>query len=123
MAIIADRQEREALARRAWHEAAGGHVEALLQVQCPAGHHVAKVVPTSSGSVVVTSVRAHSHGSRDRPDEPHTPTRPRDFVDLVEVADAAEDSIPAWCDCGQRSLSRSALRRWIAAGERRVILT
>lgn len=123
MTIVTDRQERETLARRGLHAAAGEHVTALLQVQCPAGHHVARVVPTKEGDVVVTSVRAHSHGSRDLPDEPHTPNRSKEFIDLVDVADPAEDAIPAWCDCGQRSLSRRAIQRWLATGERRVILT
>lgn len=123
MAVVTDRSQREALARQAWSQAAGAHVEARLQVQCPAGHHVAKIVPTPSGDIVVTRVRAHSHGSRDLPDEPHTPTHPATFVDLMEVADPDEDAIPAWCDCGQRSLSRRALQRWLEGNQHRVVLT
>ena len=34
----------------------------------------------------------------------------------------ADDSVPAWCDCGRRTLSRSAMLEWIAAGERRVVV-
>jgi hypothetical protein len=30
--------------------------------------------------------------------------------------------MPAWCDCGQRTLSRAEVLKWIAAGEHRVVI-
>ena len=123
MTLVTDRYEREMLARRAWKALEhGGHDRVVLQVQCAEGHHLVKVFATDEGPVVMTTVRAHSHGSRDFVDEPHTPHDATRFFDLLEVEGRDEDEIPAWCDCGPHAMSRTALRGWIAQGEARVVV-
>lgn len=123
MTVITDRYERELLARTSLEGLPHrGRDAVAMQVQCPEGHHLLKVLSTGAGPIVVTTVRAHSHGNRDRPDEPHTPAKAREFVDMLAVADPAEDEIPAWCDCGHRTLSRAAVAQWLAGGEKRVVI-
>lgn len=99
----------------------GGHDAVRLHVHCARGHHLAVVYDTAGGPVVVTSIRARSHGSRDRVDQPHGDHTAGHFVDfLVEPAVTEDDPVPAWCDCGHRTLSRVAVADWVSAGERRV---
>jgi hypothetical protein len=44
-------------------------------------------------------------------------------LDLLEAPrDAADDTLPAWCDCGHRTLSRADILTWVADRERRVIV-
>jgi hypothetical protein len=112
-------------AHAAWARLAhGGHDAVRLQVQCAHGHHVATVYDTDSGLVYASPVRAVSHGSRDLPDEPKGDHEPHRWFDwLVEAPGAmADDALPAWCDCGPRTLSRAAVRTWVRSGERRVIV-
>jgi hypothetical protein len=119
---VTDRSAQQARARTAWTALPhGGRDAVILQVQCAQGHHLAKVLATDIGPIVVTTVRAHSHGDRDLPDAPHSPGRAPFFVDLRDVP-GADDAIPAWCDCGHRVLSRAVLRAWSATGESRVIV-
>lgn len=119
--MASERAVRERQAQQAWAALPhGGREAVILQVHCPAGHHVAKVANTPAGRVVVTTVGSHSHGDRDRPDSPHTPDRPHHLVDLLDSVD--DDAIPAWCDCGHRVLSRVSLRDWVDAGEHRVVI-
>lgn len=102
----------------------GGHDAVRLRVQCGRSHHVATVYDTAAGRVFVAPIRAHSHGSRDRVDEPHGDHDIETWVDLLD-ADGdplTDDTVPAWCDCGPRTLSRVAMLEWIAAGERRVVV-
>ncbi len=121
MTKTTERHEREQRAREAWKALPQGSRSALvLQVQCASGHHIAKVFDTHEGAVVVTTVRSHSHGDRDLPDEPHTPHGAREYVDLLEAGEL--DAIPAWCDCGHRVLSRQELRAWMAARDQRIIV-
>lgn len=120
---VMDRYERELLAHRAWDDLPHGGRDALvMQVQCAEGHHVAKVFTTESGDVVRTTVRRRAHGSRDLPDEPHTPHDAHHHLDLLVIDDVDDDEIPAWCDCGPRALSRAALREWRGLGETRVVV-
>lgn len=122
MTVVTDRYERELLARRAWEELPHGGRDALvMDVQCAEGHHLAKVFRTGAGPVVMTTVRPRSHGQRDLPDVPHGASEPRRFVDLLEAIDD-DDAVPSWCDCGHRVLSRAAMREWMAAGEKRVVV-
>ena len=98
----------------------------LLSVQCTHGHHLATVFRTPDGSVYRSTPlgHSHSHGDRDRYDSAHHAAEGQPWVDLLEVPPSAavDDGLPAWCECGVRTLSRAQLIQWIADGERRVNL-
>jgi hypothetical protein len=89
----------------------------LLAVQCARGHHVAAVYATPQGRVFVSLPRAHAHGRRDRHDAAHHGGhRDQPWVDWIEPAGSSpgndvspDDPLPAGCECGPRSLSRSLL--------------
>jgi hypothetical protein len=118
-------ESRQQAARSAWSELPhGGRQSVRLDVQCAHGHHVAAVYDTPAGWVFVAPVRGHSHGSRDRVDEPHGSHAVDTWIDLIAPVDdlQVDDSVPAWCDCGPRTLSRAAMLEWIAAGEHRVVV-
>ncbi|WP_191279654.1 hypothetical protein [Nocardioides flavus (ex Wang et al. 2016)] len=63
-----------------------------------------------------------SHGSKDRIDTGHhgSPSG-AELVDLLDAPEA-EDALPAWCDCGPRTLSRTALLAHLRDGTRTVHL-
>jgi hypothetical protein len=118
-------ESRHQAAHDAWSALPHGGRDAIrLQVQCARSHHVATVYDTPLGWVVVAPVRAHSHGSRDRVDEPHGSHDIDTWIDLIAPVDDqfVDDAVPAWCDCGHRTLSRSAMLGWIGAGERKVVI-
>ena len=118
-------ETRRQAARRAWAELPHGGREAIrLDVQCARSHHVAAVYDTPAGRVFAAPVRGHSHGSRDRVDEPHGSHEVETWFDLITADDdpLVDDTVPAWCDCGPRTLSRAAMLGWIAAGERKVVV-
>lgn len=118
-------ESRRLAAHDAWALLPHGGRDAIrLQVQCARSHHVATVYDTPAGWVFVAPVRGHAHGSRDRVDEPHGSHPIDTWIDLIAPADElhVDDSLPAWCDCGPRTLSRAELLSWISAGERRVIV-
>lgn len=118
--------EREKLARAALHALGDRRGEAaVLHVNCGHSHHLATVFDTREGAVYVATVHGRSHGHRDREDTPHKPHGEASYIDLLTPPGGpwADDALPAWCDCGQRSLSRAALAEWTAAGERRVVVT
>jgi len=117
--------EREHLARTALERLGRQRSEAArLHVNCAHSHHLATVFDTPEGLVYTATVHGRSHGRRDREDTPHRPHDEAHYVDLLAPADGAmaDDHLPAWCDCGQRSLSRAALVDWIGAGARRVVV-
>lgn len=99
----------------------GGKEAVLLRVQCSRNHHVAVVYRTADGLVYAAPVRARSHGAHDLPDEPHHGRATARWLDLLHVP-GADDALPAWCDCGPRSLSRAAVARWVDEGEHRVVV-
>lgn len=89
-----------------------------LSVQCPHGHHVAAVFDTEVGLVVRTLTGPHAHGSKDRVDTAHHgATRGQEYVDILDPGSTVDDVLPAWCDCGPRSLSRAELRRQVRPGQ------
>jgi hypothetical protein len=119
------REDRSRVAEAAWSGLPhGGHDAVRLRVQCGHGHHVAAVYATESGFVYVAPVRAHSHGSSDLPDEPHGDQEPHRWFDLLSDGEGttADDALPAWCDCGHRTLSRAAVLLWLDSGEHRVVI-
>jgi hypothetical protein len=121
----ATHQVRAQQAHDAWSALPhGGRDAVVLQVQCGRSHHIAAVYDTAAGPVYAAQVHPRSHGSRDRVDEPHGNREPERWFDLLASEDptTVDDALPAWCDCGHRSLSRAAVLAWLAEGEHRVIV-
>jgi hypothetical protein len=116
--------DREKTARVALESLGPARGEAVaLHVNCPHSHHLAVVIDTPEGLVYRSTVHGRSHGHADRVDTPHRPDDEREYVDLLLPAGGqVEDALPAWCDCGQRLLSRTAVAGWVAARERRVVV-
>ncbi|MEZ5097781.1 MAG: hypothetical protein R2731_17900 [Nocardioides sp.] len=96
----------------------------LVSLQCPHGHHVAAVVATPAGLVYVTRIGPHGHGSRDFVDTGHHGARGGDeYADLLAPSREAAAELPAWCDCGPRTLSRDEVAGYAGSGQRTVHLT
>lgn len=101
----------------------GGRDAITLRVHCAKSHTVATVYDTGAGLVYETALRARSHGSSDLPDSPHSGHETKRWFDLLNADPvASDDNLPAWCDCGQRTLSREQVLKWIAAREHRVVI-
>jgi hypothetical protein len=94
----------------------------VLSVQCANGHHVAGVFSTPQGPVVQAASGRHSHGHRDRVDTPHGTRSVAQWTDFLDAGSLADDTMPAWCECGPWALSRTEMTAWIEAGEHRVVL-
>lgn len=117
-----DHHDRAAQAESAWAALPhGGHDAIVLRVVCTRSHHVAAVYRTGAGLVYRAPVRPRSHGDRDLPDDPHGGQGPHAWLDLLEAVDA-DDAMPAWCDCGHRTLSRASVREWVHSGAGRVVI-
>lgn len=114
---------RRHLAEEALH-ALGAHRSEWqrLSVQCAHSHHLAFVYATDAGLVYRSVSGPHSHGSKDFGDTTHHGAARSEFVDLLEPSPMAVDDLPAWCGCGPRTLSRTALLEHIRAGHRTVHL-
>lgn len=94
----------------------------VLLVECRRGHRVAAVYETPIGPVFVSRIGPHAHGDKDLPDTGHHVERPgREFVDTLD-GKGADDGLPVWCDCGNRTLSRSELAGDIAAARRTTLV-
>lgn len=115
-------EERELLAVSAIDRLPHGGRDAVrLQVQCARSHHLAKVFDTDSGLAYQSTVHGRAHGRRDRLDDAHGVGQAHHWSDLLD-GDPADDALPAWCECGQRTLSRAAVQRWLHDGEKRVVV-
>ncbi|GAY07382.1 hypothetical protein [Pseudonocardia sp. N23] len=78
-----------------------------------------------SGLVYVSDTGARSHGRGDRVDTGHIAGRRRGaYVDLLDPGEGAidDDDLPASCECGPRTLSRSGLLAAVARGQRHMRL-
>lgn len=116
-------EDRALRALAAWQELDhGGRAQGVLHVQCVHGHHLAVVYETAEGLVVRAPLRGHAHGSRDRVDVEHGAAEPQFVVDFLDAGPGRDDALPAWCDCGPRTLSRAAIAEWVAAHEGRVVV-
>lgn len=81
----------------------------MINVQCSRSHHVAAVFETPQGLVYRSVEGPHAHGSRDRQDVAHHGSHHgTEYVDLL-VGDPHDDALPAWCECGPRTVSRAML--------------
>lgn len=124
--LPADRRERA-------HEALADlgsplSVHRRMGVSCRRGHHVAAVYTVQHGLLVyAATVGVRPHGSRDFVDTGHSgDTRGRTFVDYLDLGGddlVGDDALPAGCECGPRTLSRSDLLGEMAAGARHKIVT
>lgn len=117
---------RGQIARRAF-EALGPSPsqKAVLMVQCNSAHHLAAVFGTDEGHVYHSVLHSKAHGRKDYEDVGHHASRlGLDWFDLLDPGDDhwVSDDLPAGCECGPYTLSRSQLRQQIADGETRVIV-
>lgn len=93
-----------------------------LSVQCAHSHHLAAVYETEAGLVYHAIEGPHAHGSKDRIDTAHHGgPRGTEYVDLLAADPMSDDGLPAWCDCGPHTLSRSDLLKAAADGEVRTV--
>ena len=84
---------------------------------CQHGHHVAAVYRTPAGLVYQADTGPHAHGSKDFVDTAHgSHSRGNEFTDLLEADEMTADDVPAWCDCGHRTLSRAELAELVRSG-------
>lgn len=80
----------------------------VLSIQCSRSHHLAAVYDTDAGPVYVSVTGPHAHGDRDRVDTAHHGgRRGTDYLDLLARSGASPATLPAWCDCGPRDVSRA----------------
>lgn len=78
-----------------------------LSIQCKHSHHLGFVYDTGAGLVYWTRTGPHSHGSRDFIDTGrHGSHGGAEYVELLEAGGTADDGLPAWCECGPRTVSR-----------------
>ncbi len=90
----------------------------VLSVQCHRSHHVATVYETPAGLVFRSVNGPHAHGRMDRPDVAHGGhAHGVEYVEILD-SDQADDRLPASCDCGAWSLSRTDLLADVRAGIR-----
>lgn len=91
----------------------------VLSVQCSCAHHVATVYETDAGLVHRCLTGPRSHGSKDFLDTgKHGHRAGSEYADLLDAGTHADDDLPAWCDCGPHTLSRSHLLALVRSGER-----
>ena len=112
-----ERQDRASRALAALQPQAGEHQR--LSVQCRRAHHLAAVYKTGDGLVYEARTGPHSHGSKDFIDTGSRGSRGGErYVDLLVGDAGSEDALPAWCDCGPRTLSRRELLEQVRLGVR-----
>ena len=95
----------------------------VVQVQCASAHHVAAVYKTEAGLVYHSVLHSKAHGRKDYEDiGRHASRLGVDWFDLLDPgADPSlSDELPAGCECGPRTLSRSLLIEQITQGLTRV---
>ncbi len=103
-------QTRQRLAEQAMAALDDSAAAERMTVQCTRSHNVAAVYDTEAGPVVLTHPGPHAHGSKDFVDTGRHGSRRPDRLDLLDAGRGADDTIPAWCDCGPVGISRDALR-------------
>ena len=120
------REHRDQVARRAYAALGASPSEELtLQVVCGRSHRLAWVYSTGDGVVYRSVVKSKSHGDRDRYDSGHHGASLG--VEWFELLDAGvgpdvDDGLPAGCECGPYTLSRTDLMDDLAHHRRKVIV-
>jgi hypothetical protein len=81
-----------------------------VEVQCGKSHRVAAVYDTHAGLVYASVTGPHGHGARDfvRPEQRRR-CGGKEYTDLLSSDSVVDDTLPAWCGCGPRTLSRAEL--------------
>lgn len=93
-----------------------------LSVQCSRSHHLAGVYETPVGLVYHAIEGPRAHGSRDRVDTAHHGgSKGTSFDDLLAGDEMSDDGLPAWCECGRYTLSRSDLLEEAASGPAKTV--
>ncbi|MBF4766188.1 hypothetical protein ISU10_00220 [Nocardioides agariphilus] len=78
---------------------------------------MAAVYLTPEGLVYESRIGPHSHGSKDFVDTGRKGSRGGvEYVDLLQADRATDDALPAWCDCGPRTVSRAELLESVRLG-------
>ncbi|MEV0297542.1 hypothetical protein [Nocardia sp. NPDC050710] len=115
--------ERRHIAERTL-DATVGHAEVVLvQVRCGRGHRVAAVIETPAGPVFRSVIGLRAHGDRDFVDTGHGAHHHGSrYADLLAADDIVDDAVPASCECGSHTLSRTRLEQAIADRERTIQL-
>lgn len=95
-----------------------GGPDPLLSVRCRREHHVAAVHHGSAGLVfeAVTGPSPHLWLDFSNSEARNAPS-PDAYVDLLEPTEWGVDEVAAWCPCGPWTLSRSLLKRQVAASK------
>ena len=89
----------------------------LLSVLCRRDHHVAAVHDGPAGLVFEAETGPSPHPWLDFSNsQARGAPVPTAYVDLLEPPDWGVDDVSAWCPCGPWILSRSLLKRQVAAG-------
>ncbi|GAB4585634.1 hypothetical protein [Nocardia sp. IFM 10818] len=115
--------ERRELAERVLNSMVHRSEQVMVHVRCGRGHHVAMVLDTPIGPVYQSSTGPHAHGSRDFVDTAHGAHRHGTrFADLLSGDELSDDALPASCECGPHTLSRTRLQQAIDAGEHTIQL-
>lgn len=118
--------ERERAARAAFEHLGHNPSEyTRLQISCGRNHHIATIYDTDIGTIFRSVTHAHSHGKRDRFDGGHNGEHlGKPWYDILNPGDGAhiDDAMPAGCECGPYTLSRSLLIQHIVDGERHIVL-
>lgn len=120
------REHRDQTARRAYAALGGSPSEKMaLQVVCGRSHRLASVYETGDGLVYRSVVKSKSHGDRDRYDGGHKGEQLGvEWFDMLDagVGPAVDDGMPAGCECGPYTLSRTDLLDDVARRRKKVIL-
>lgn len=120
------REQRDHVARSAYAALGSSPTEKMtLQVVCGRSHRLASVYATGDGMVYRSVVKSTSHGDRDQYDGGHKGARQgTDWYDLLDagVGPAVDDALPAGCECGPYTLSRTDLLNDVAHRRKKVIV-
>jgi len=120
------REHRDVVARKAFAALGASPSEkATLQVACGRSHHLAAVYETGEGLVYHTILKTKAHGDKDLYDSGHHASRLGvDWFDLLDagVGPAVDAALPAGCECGPYTLSRSDLLDAIGRRTRKVVV-
>jgi hypothetical protein len=109
------RRERAGRALKRLGSHRSGHQK--VGIQCRRAHHLAAVYLTADGLVYEARIGPHSHGPKDFIDTGRSGSLGGiEYVDFLEADPTVDDAVPAWCDCGPRTLSRAELLAFVRAG-------
>jgi len=126
MTTLAPHSDRERYAKKVLADMNGrlsDHV--LLHVDCSHNHHVAVVYQSAEGLIYASTPTQSGRTGRGQTATVRRSKADHLWVDFLDPGSGptVDDALAAWCSCGPRSLSRSAVKTWVRDGERRVVVT